>query len=44
MKANIIDKEPYSEIVKDNPTITVEQFEILKDACEAEAAKKSLSI
>ena len=36
-------KEPYSEIVKDNPTITEEQFQIFKEACEAEAAKKSLS-
>ena len=36
-------KEPYSEIVKDNPTITKEQFQIFKEACEAEAAKKSLS-
>ena len=36
-------KEPYSEIVKDNPTITEEQFQIFKEACEAEDAKKSLS-
>ena len=44
MKARIIDKkEPYSEIVKDNPTITEEKFKIFKEACEAEAAKKSLS-
>ena len=44
VKARIIDKkEPYSEIVKDNPTITEEQFQIFKAACEAEAAKKSLS-
>ena len=28
-------KEPYSEIVKDNPTITEEHFEIFKAACEA---------
>ena len=34
-------KEPYSKIVKDNPTITEEHFEIFKAACEAEAAKKS---
>ena len=34
-------KEPCSEIVKDNPTITAEHFEIFKAACEAEAAKKS---
>ena len=34
-------KEPYSEIVKDNPTITEEHFQISKAACEAEAAKKS---
>ena len=41
VKAKIIDKkEPYSEIVKDNPTITEEQFQIFKEACEAEAAKK----
>ena len=41
VKARIIDKkEPYSEIVKDNPTITEEQFQIFKEACEAEAAKK----
>ena len=33
-------KEPYSEIVKDNPTITEEHFQIFKAACEAEAAKK----
>ena len=44
VKARIIDKkEPYSEIVKDNPTIAEEQFQIFKEACEAEAAKKSLS-
>ena len=44
VKAKIIDKkEPYSEIVKDNPTMTEEQFQIFKKACEAEAAKKSLS-
>ena len=30
----------YSEIVKDNPTITEEQFEIFKAACDAEAAKE----
>ena len=43
VKARIIDKkEPYS-IVKDNPTITEEQFQIFKEACEAEDAKKSLS-
>ena len=41
MKHRIIDKEePYSEIVKDNPTITEEQFEIFKVACDAEAAKE----
>jgi hypothetical protein len=41
VKAKIIDKkEPYSEIVKDNPTITEDQFQIFKEACEAEAAKK----
>jgi hypothetical protein len=41
VKARIIDKkEPYSEIVKDNPTITEEQFEIFKAACVAEAAKE----
>ena len=44
VKAKIIDKkEPYSEILKDNPTITEEQFQIFKEACKAEAAKKSLS-
>ena len=43
VEAKINDKEPYSEIVKDNPTITEEQFQIFKEACEAEAAKKSLS-
>ena len=43
VKARIIDKEPYSEIVKDNPTITAEHFQIFKAACKAEAAKKSLS-
>ena len=36
-------KEPYSENVKDNPTIMAEHFEIFKAACEAEAAKKSRS-
>ena len=41
MKARIIDKkEPYSEIVKDNPTITEEQFQIFKEACEAKLPKK----
>ena len=41
VKARIIDKkEPYSEIVKDNPTIMEDQFQIFKEACEAEAAKK----
>ena len=39
----VIKKEPYSEIVKDNPAIMEEQFQIFKEACEAEAAKKSLS-
>ena len=44
VKARIIDKkEPYSEIVKDNPTITVEQFQLFKEACKAEAAQKCLS-
>ena len=44
VKARIIDKkEPYSEIVKDNPTITEDQFQIFKEACKAEDAKKSLS-
>jgi hypothetical protein len=36
----IVKKDPYSEIVKDNPTITEEQFEIFKKACVAEAAKE----
>ena len=41
VKHRIIDKkEPYSEIVKDNPTITTEHFEIFKAACVAEAAKE----
>ena len=40
VKARIIDKEPYSEIVKDNPTITEEQFQIFKAACDAEDAKE----
>ena len=40
MKAKSNDGEPYSEIVKDNPTITEEQFQIFKEACEAEDAKK----
>ena len=43
VKANIDKKEPYSEIVKDNLTITTEHFEIFKATCEAEAAKKSQS-
>ena len=42
LKHRIVDKkEPYSEIVKDNLTITGEHFEIFKAACEAEAVKKS---
>ena len=40
VKARIIDKEPYYEIVKDNPRITEEQFQIFKEAGKAEAAKK----
>ena len=41
MKYRIVNKkEPYSEIVKDNPTITAEHFEIFKAACEAEDAQK----
>ena len=36
-------KEPYSEIVKDNPIVTEEHFEIFKASCEAEDAKKSRS-
>ena len=32
VKAKIDNKEPYSEIVKDNLTITVEHFEIFKGA------------
>ena len=43
VKAKINDGEPYSEIVKESPTITEEQFQIFKEACEAEDAKKSLS-
>ena len=33
-------KEPYSEIIKDNTTITEEQYEIFMAACEAEATTK----
>ena len=33
-------REPYSEIVKDSPTITEEQFQIFKAACDAEDAKE----
>jgi hypothetical protein len=41
VKQRIIEKkEPYSEIVKDNPIIMEEQFEIFKKACVAEAAKE----
>ena len=41
VKHRIIDKkEPYSEIIKDNPTITEVQFGIFKAACDAEAAKE----
>ena len=36
----MVKKEPYSEIVKDNPTITKEQFEIFKAACVAKAAEE----
>ena len=44
VKAKIIDKkELYSEIVKDNPTMAENQFQIFKEACKAEADKKSLS-
>ena len=43
VKAKIDKKEPYSEIVKDNPIITAEHFQIFKAACEAVAAKKSQS-
>ena len=44
VKAKIIVKmEPYSELVQGNPTMTEEQFQIFKEACKAEAAKKSLS-
>ena len=43
VKAKINDGEPYSEIVKDNLTIMEEQFQIFKEACEAEAPEKSLS-
>ena len=37
------EKETHSEIVKDNPTIMTEHFEIFKAACEAKDAKKSRS-
>ena len=41
VKHRIINKkEPYSEIIKDNPTITQEWFEIFKAACDAEDAKE----
>ena len=40
VKSKISKKEHYSEIVKDNPTITEEQIEIIKTACAAEAAKE----
>ena len=40
MKRAIDKKEPYSKIVKDNPKITAEHFQIFKAACEAEATKK----
>jgi len=40
VKEKINDGEPYSKIVKDNPTITEEQYRIFKEACKAEAAKK----
>ena len=43
VKRLIDKKEPYYEIVKDNPTITEEQFQIFKAACDAEDAKKSRS-
>ena len=43
VKAKIDKKEPYFEIVKDNPTIMAEHFEIFKASCEAEDAKKSRS-
>ena len=44
VKYRIVNKKvPYSEIVKDNLTITEEHFEIFKAACKAEAAKKSQS-
>ena len=41
VKARIIDKkEPYSEIVKDNPTITEEQFQIFKRLAMPKLPKK----
>lgn len=41
VKTRIIDKkEPYSGIVKDNPTIMEEHFEIFKATCVAEATKE----
>ena len=44
VKHRIINKkETYSEIVKDNPTITEEQVKIFNKACVAEAAKESRS-
>ena len=40
VKCAIDKKEPYSKIVKENSTITEEQFELFKAACIAEAAKE----
>ena len=41
VKARIIDKkEPFYEIVKDNPTITEGQFQIFKAACDTKDAKE----
>ena len=36
-------KEPYSEIVMDNPTITEEQFQIFKEASRPKMPKRSLT-
>ena len=36
-------KEPYSKIVKDNPTITAEHFQIFKALARPKLPKKSLS-
>lgn len=39
VKRAIDKKEPYSEIVKHNPTIMEERFQIFKASCDAKDAK-----